>query len=171
MHKAVDTAATWLNRANELLTDDEKDIQEQMLRLLTHPEDKVILTRMIDQSFRSHDPARVADQVNSILRQYGVPDFFSRVDRLLVQMFLGLGRYFPTLTVPKMIGKMRSTSSRAIIPGEPQALSEHLQKRKRQGVRMNINHLGEALLGETEASAVCRSISGIWKTPKSKPYR
>ena len=148
---AVETAAAWLNRANELLTDDEKDIQEQMLRLLTHPEDKVILTKMIDQSFRSHDPARVADQVNSILRQYGVPDFFSRVDRLLVQMFLGLGRYFPTLTVPKMIGKMRSTSSRAIIPGESRALADHLNKRKRQGVRMNINHLGEALLGETEA--------------------
>ncbi|KPJ78701.1 MAG: aldehyde dehydrogenase [Deltaproteobacteria bacterium SG8_13] len=140
-----------MNRANELLTDDEQDIQEQMLRLLTHPEDKVVLTKMIDQSFRSHDPARVADQVNSILRHYGVPDFFSRVDRLLVQMFLGLGRHFPTLTVPKMIGKMRSTSSRAIIPGEPHALADHLKKRRRQGVRMNINHLGEALLGETEA--------------------
>ena len=148
---AVETAAAWLNRANELLTEDEKDIQEQMLRLLTHPEDKVILTKMIDQSFRSHDPARVADQVNSILRHYGVPDFFSRVDRLLVQMFLGLGRHFPTLTVPKMISKMRSTSSRAIIPGEPRALADHLQKRKKQGVRMNVNHLGEALLGETEA--------------------
>ena len=151
IQRSVDTAAAWLNRANELLTEDEKDIQEQMLRLLTHPEDKVILTKMIDQSFRSHDPARVADQVNSILRRYGVPDFFSRVDRLLVQMFLGLGRYFPTLTVPKMIGKMRSTSSRAIIPGEAQPLAEHLEKRKQQGVRMNINHLGEALLGEAEA--------------------
>ena len=151
IENAVDTAAAWLNRANELLTEEEKGIQEQMLRLLTHPEDKVILTKMIDQSFRSHDPARVADQVNSILRRYGVPDFFSRVDRLLVQMFLGRGRYFPTLTVPKMIGKMRSTSSRAIIPGEPQALADHLEKRKRQGVRMNINHLGEALLGEAEA--------------------
>ena len=152
IHSAVDTAAAWLNRANELLTEDEKDIQEQMLRLLTHPEDKVILTKMIDQSFRSHDPARVADQVNSILRHYGVPDFFSRVDRLLVQMFLGLGRHFPTLTVPKMISKMRSTSSRAIIPGEPKALADHLQRRKKQGVRMNVNHLGEALLGETEAA-------------------
>ncbi len=151
IQNAVDTAAAWLNRANELLTEEEKGIQEQMLRLLTHPEDKVVLTRMIDQSFRSHDPARVADQVNSILRQYGVPDFFSRVDRLLMQMFLGLGRYIPTLTVPKMIGKMRSTSSRAIIPGESQALADHLEKRKKQGVRININHLGEALLGETEA--------------------
>ncbi|MFO7686287.1 MAG: proline dehydrogenase family protein [Desulfobacterales bacterium] len=149
--KAIETAVNWQNRANELLTEEEKGIQEQMQRLLSNPMDKVVLTKMIDQSFRSHNPARVADQVNSILRRYGVPDFFPKFDRLLVQMFLGLGRHFPALTVPKMIEKMRQNSSRAIIPGEPEVLHAHLQKRKRQGVRMNINHLGEAVLGEAEA--------------------
>lgn len=149
--KAVSLAETWQNRANELLTEEEKGIQEQMQRLLNHPMDKVVLTKMIDQSFRSHNPARVADQINSVLRRYGVPDFFSRFDRLLVQMFLGLGRYLPALTVPKMIDRMRHSSSRAIIPGEPEALHAHLQKRKKQGVRMNVNHLGEAVLGEAES--------------------
>ena len=149
--KAVQLAADWQNRANEMLTHEEKIIQEQMLRLLTHPLDKVILTKLIDQSFRSHNPARIADQVNSILRQFGVPDFFTKVDRLLVQMFLGLGRRFPSLTVPKMIDKMRQNSSRAVIAGEPDSMHEHLERRRKQGVRMNINHLGEALLGEAEA--------------------
>ena len=156
VRKIADMAAArakiWQNRANELLTDEEKGIQEQMMRLLTHPRDKIILTKMIDQSFRSRNSARIADQVNSILRQYGVPDFFSKVDRLLVQMFLGLGRHLPALTVPKMIGKMRHSSSRAIIPGEPEALHAHLQKRKNQGVRMNLNHLGEDVLGEKESA-------------------
>ena len=148
---AVAQAAAWQDRANQLLTAEEKSIQEQMKRLLTHPLDKVVLTRMIDQSFRSHDHNRVADQVNNLLREYGVPDFFSKVDRLLIQMFLGLGRYFPAVSVPKMIEHMRNSSSRAIIPGEPDQLLAHLKKRRRQGVRMNINHLGEALLGEDEA--------------------
>jgi RHH-type proline utilization regulon transcriptional repressor/proline dehydrogenase/delta 1-pyrroline-5-carboxylate dehydrogenase len=148
---AVVQAAAWQDRANQLLTAEEKGIQEQMKRLLTNPLDKAVLTRMIDQSFRSHDHNRVADQVNNLLREYGVPDFFSKVDRLLIQMFLGLGRFFPTVSVPKMIEHMRNSSSRAIIPGEPDQLLAHLQKRKRQGVRMNINHLGEALLGEKEA--------------------
>jgi RHH-type proline utilization regulon transcriptional repressor/proline dehydrogenase/delta 1-pyrroline-5-carboxylate dehydrogenase len=149
--ESVSLAKRWQDRANQLMTSEEKDIQEQMLRLLAHPVDKVVLTKMIDQSFRSHDNSRVADQVNSLLRDFGVPDFFSKVDRLLIQMFLGLGRHFPALTVPKMIEKMRRNSSRAIIPGEPEALHSHLQKRKKQGVRMNINHLGEAVLGEDEA--------------------
>ncbi|MGA7144078.1 MAG: proline dehydrogenase family protein, partial [Desulfobacterales bacterium] len=148
---AISRAQSWQNRANDLLTDEEKGIAEQMMRLLTHPMDKVILTKMIDQSFRSHNPGRVADQINSVLKKYGVPDFFSSVDKLLVQMFLGLGRYIPSISVPKVIEKMRHDSSRAIIPGEADALYAHLGKRKKQGVQMNINHLGEALLGETEA--------------------
>ena len=148
--EAIALAETWQNRANRLLTSEEKGIAEQMMRLLTHPMDKVILTKMIDQSFRAHNPARVADQINSLLRKYGVPDFFSSVDKLLVQMFLGLGRYIPSISIPKMIDKMRHDSSRAIIPGEADELNAHLQKRKKQGVQMNINHLGEALLGETE---------------------
>lgn len=151
LNEAIDLAKAWQNRANELLTAEEKGIAEQMMRLLIHPLDKIILTKMIDQSFRSHNPGRVADQINSLLRKYGVPDFFSSVDKLLVQMFLGLGRYIPNISVPKVIEKMRHDSSRAIIPGEPGALYAHLRKRKQQGVQMNINHLGEALLGEKEA--------------------
>jgi RHH-type transcriptional regulator, proline utilization regulon repressor / proline dehydrogenase / delta 1-pyrroline-5-carboxylate dehydrogenase len=151
IREAIATAESWLNRANALLTHEEKAIQKQMKRLLNHPMDKVILTRLIDQSFRSHNNSRVADQVNALLRQYGAPDFFSRVEKLLMQMFQGMGRFFPDLLVPKMIDRMRLTSSRAIIPGEADALHAHLQKRSTQGIRMNINHLGEAVLGEGEA--------------------
>ncbi|MBW1649386.1 MAG: bifunctional proline dehydrogenase/L-glutamate gamma-semialdehyde dehydrogenase [Deltaproteobacteria bacterium] len=149
--EAVSLAKLWQNRANELLTKEEKAIQSQMLSLFTNPMDKVVLTKMIDQSFRSHDTARVADQINNILKTYGTPDFFSRVEKLLVQMFRGLGRHFPSFTIPKMIEKMRDASSRAIIPGEKDKLYAHLAKRKEQNVRMNINHLGEAVLGEQEA--------------------
>lgn len=148
---AVNLAAAWQERANQLLTAEEKGIQEQMLRLLTHPMDKVVLTQMIDQSFRSSNTARVADQVNTLLREYGVPDFFSKVEKLMVQMFLSVGRHVSSIAVPRMIEKMRHDSSRAIIPGEAEALHAYLRKRKSQGVTININHLGEAVLGEREA--------------------
>lgn len=149
---AIKTAEIWQNRGNELITPEEKAIQEQMLRLLTHPMDKVVLTKLIDQSFRSKDNRRVADQVNAIIKSHGVPDFFSRMEKLLVQMFLGVGRHLPSLSVPKMIEKMRQDSSRSIIAGEAEALHGHLRKRRQEKVRMNINHLGEAVLGEQEAA-------------------
>ncbi len=66
-------------------------------------------------------------------------------------MFIGVGKHFSSFAVAKMIEQMRSSSSRAIIPGEHKELHDHLAKRKGQGIRMNINHLGEAVLGEGEA--------------------
>ncbi len=165
IRKSVETAKKWQDRANELITSEEKGIQEQMVRLLTHPMDKVVLTKMIDQSFRSSDNRRVADQVNAILKAHGVPDFFSKVEKLLVQMFLGVGRHIPSLTVPKMIEKMRQDSSRAIIAGEAEALQAHLRKRRDEQVRMNINHLGEAVLGEEEAQARLSSYLKDMKDP------
>ncbi|OQW98423.1 MAG: aldehyde dehydrogenase [Desulfobacteraceae bacterium A6] len=164
--KSVLLAESWQKRANELLTHEEKGIQEQMVRLLTHPMDKVVLTKIIDQSFRSDNASRVADQVNSILREFGVPDFFSSFEKILIQMFLGLGRHFPYFSVPRVIEKMRHNSSRAIIPGEPDMLHAHLQKRKNQGVRMNINHLGEAVLGEEEAGRRLKTYSEDLRNPE-----
>jgi len=150
--QAITLAEQWQTRANQLLTKEEKHIQEQMKQLLTHPKDKVLLSRLIDQSFRSNNPKRVADQISNLLQEEGVPEFFSRVEKLAIQMFVGLGRHFSSLTVPKLIEQMRSSSSRAIIPGEHEALHQHLKKRFDQGVRMNINHLGEAVLGEQESA-------------------
>lgn len=150
--QATQLAKSWQTRANELLTGEEKKIQQQMTRLLTNPADKILLTKIIDQSFRPHDPQRVADQIDNLLEEYGVPDFFGDFEKLLIQMFVGLGKHFPSFAVPKMIEQMRGSSSRAIIPGEAKALRAHLHRRRKQNIRMNINHLGEAVLGEDEAA-------------------
>ncbi|MCB1115146.1 MAG: bifunctional proline dehydrogenase/L-glutamate gamma-semialdehyde dehydrogenase, partial [Chlamydiia bacterium] len=36
-------------------------------------------------------------------------------------------------------------------PGEKGSLTKHIKKRREEGVRLNLNHLGEAILGEEEA--------------------
>jgi RHH-type proline utilization regulon transcriptional repressor/proline dehydrogenase/delta 1-pyrroline-5-carboxylate dehydrogenase len=151
--QAIALAKSWQIRANELLTSEEKKIQQQMTRLLNNPADKILLTKIIDQSFRPHDPERVANQIANLLEEYGVPGFFGDVEKLLIQMFVGVGKHFPTFAVPKMIEQMRSSSSRAIIPGEDKELRAHLHRRRDQNIRMNINHLGEAVLGEEEAES------------------
>ncbi len=46
---------------------------------------------------------------------------------------------------------MRQDSSHLIIPGEPDVLESFLQNRKNKGLRVNINHIGEEVLGEQEA--------------------
>ena len=149
--EAIALAEAWQNRAEDLLKRDEKQYQQQIKHLLSHPEDKITLTKLIDQSFRSENYRRVADQVSSLLRRRGIPGFFLAKEKILMHLFLSVGRLIPRISVPKMIEKMREDSARAIVPGEPEILMAHLRKRQSQGIRMNINHLGEAVLGEEEA--------------------
>ena len=151
LRESLALAERWQNRATALLTHEERIIQQRLMRLLNHPTDKAALTRLIDQSFRSSDNRRVADQVCWLLKKFGIPAYFPFSERLLAQLFLAAGQIFPEWAVPRMIEKMRSDSSRTIIHGEPDAFRAHMEKRKSEGVRMNINHLGEALLGEEEA--------------------
>ncbi len=151
VNEAVSLAEQWQRRANELLKPEEKKQQRQMMRLIRNPLDKVILTKMIDQSFRSENFRRIADQVNFVLRNYGVPKFFSFSEQTLMQIFLSVGRHTPGLSIPRMIEKIREDSARSVIPGEKNVLYPHLRKRRQDGVRMNLNHLGEAVLGEGES--------------------
>ena len=149
---AVRLASQWQNRANELLTPQEKARNKKFARLYTNPKDKMILTAMIDQCFRSGDNRRAADQINYLLTTFGIPTFFSPVEKFLMLLFRHAGRFLPRLTVPHIINKMRQDSSHLIIPGERRPLTSFLLKRKNQGLKTNINHIGEAVLGEEDAA-------------------
>jgi len=149
--EAVKLATQWQNRANALQTPQEKSRHAKLARLFTTPRDKVILTQLIDQSFRSSDWRRVANQIHYILTRYGIPTFFSPPEKFLMLLFMHAGRFLPRLTVPRVIDKMRQDSSHLIIPGEPDELASVLQSRRNKGLRININHIGEEVLGEQEA--------------------
>jgi len=151
--EAIRLATRWQNRANELQTPQEKKRHRKFGRLFTNPRDKVILTKLIDQSFRTANRRRVADQIHYLLTAYGIPTFFAFHEKILMHLFIHAGRYLPALTVPRIIKKMRQDSSHMIIPGEANPLGAFLQQRRRQGIKTNINHIGEEVLGEEEAAS------------------
>jgi len=163
---AVELAERWQERAESLKSRRERAFQSQIAGLLKHPIDKVTLTRLIDQSFRSGNRLRVADQIITLLEENNIPEFFSSWEKLLVKLFIKFGRTFPGLTVPQVIRKMRQFSNQVIIPGEKRKLHAHLKKRKRVGVRINLNHLGEAVLGEDEAKTRLETYSNDLQRPE-----
>ena len=151
VEEAVSQAKNWQDRANALLQPEEKRRYRQLARLVANSNDKIILTALIDQCFRSRDARRVADQIHHLLSSHGIPRFFSFSEKALIQLFLRFGRFLPTYTVPRIIAKMRADSRHAIIAGEHEALGAYLQERRAEGLRVNVNHLGEEVLGEKEA--------------------
>ncbi len=93
--EAVKLATQWQNRANALQTPQEKTRHAKLGRLFTNPKDKVILTQLIDQSFRSSDFRRVANQIHYLLSRYGIPTFFSPLEKFMMVVFMHVGRFLP----------------------------------------------------------------------------
>ena len=120
--------------------------------MIQNPTDKVTLTALTDQAFRSEAAARSADQLVHILDVQGIPRFFSPLERTLLMGFQSFGSYVPGVTIPMVKDKMRRETANVIIPAEKEVLCKHLQERRAEGVRMNVNFLGEAILGEEEAN-------------------
>jgi RHH-type proline utilization regulon transcriptional repressor/proline dehydrogenase/delta 1-pyrroline-5-carboxylate dehydrogenase len=148
---AVSLAASWLNRANELLTPEDKRHRRRMARLVENPADKAVLTALIDRCFRSRDPRRIADQVCHVTADLGIPRFFSFAEKILLRLFVCCGRHLPSLTVPGLIAKMRAESRPMIVSGEREPLDAYLAAKRTEGIRVNLNHLGEEVLGENDA--------------------
>ncbi|MCG8648554.1 MAG: bifunctional proline dehydrogenase/L-glutamate gamma-semialdehyde dehydrogenase [Pirellulales bacterium] len=148
--QAIDLAAELLQQAVQLQTPQERRQQAELDRMIGHAEDKATLVEMTDQAFRTHTPARVADQLTHLLDIQGVPRFFSPVEKAMLRGFQSFGEYLPGVAVPLVKEKMRRETANVILPAEHDLLSEHLRNRQSQGVQMNVNLLGEALLGEDE---------------------
>ena len=64
--------------------------------------------------------------------------------------------------------RMRADSARVILPGEPQPLARYLTKRAAEGFRINLNHLGEVVLGEEEAARRLAAVPGHLADPAVK---
>jgi len=144
-------AEKWQNRANTLRSKDELKQQQMMRRLLNHPSDKTVVMHLVDQSFRSGNPSRVVDQFRYLLQHHGIPRFFPQVEQWLLKIFLHLGNLVPQISHSQILRKIREDTRRTILPEEPEILNAHLKKRQAEGVQVNLNHLGEAVLGDAEA--------------------
>ena len=149
--KAIELAALILSESNATIKKDEKKRYEELHRMMSDPVGKVFLTAMTDQCFRSKNYKRIANQMVYLLNLYGIPKFFSPFKRLQLYLFKVFGESLANFLVPIAIFTLRKETSSVIIPGEKKALYRHIMKRKQQGIRLNLNHLGEAILGEEEA--------------------
>ncbi|MCA9211794.1 MAG: bifunctional proline dehydrogenase/L-glutamate gamma-semialdehyde dehydrogenase [Planctomycetales bacterium] len=151
VQKALVIARALQRRAQELQTPAEKKQQAELDRMIQNPTDKVTLTQMTDQAFRSEEAGRAAEQLVHILDVQGIPRFFSPMERTMLKGFQSFGNYLPGVAVPLVKEQMRRETSNVILPAEPDLLRAHLEARRDEGVRMNVNFLGEAILGEDEA--------------------
>lgn len=151
--QAKESAQSWQEYISNNREGSEKDFHEIMKRMLRDPLNKVFLIELLDQSFRSKNPHRVADQLEFLFEKYSNTSFFSELEKVLIWLFRTFGIYMPQISIPLFIKYLRYDIHSVVIEGEESPLMRHLKKRKKEGTRVNINIIGEIVLGEDEAKS------------------
>ena len=81
--------------------------------------------------------------------------------------FIGvLSRVLPAPVVAAVHQRVRALSKDLILASEPEKLAKHLVKRTNKGIALNINVLGEAVLGDHEAELRFQSILEMMRRPE-----
>ena len=163
---AKEVAARWQGVIETSREHAEKKFHDIMIRMLKEPRNKVFLIELLDQSFRSGDSGRVADQLEYLFEKYEGTDIFTAFESWLVWLFRHAGIYIPELSVPLFIRYLRNDISNVVIKGEASPLIRHINSRRREGTRVNVNIIGESVLGEKEARSRVEKYVNALQTPE-----
>lgn len=151
VNKSLALAENLQNQVNALMSEQEKTFHDKMEKLLRDPKNKVMLIELLDRSFRCGNKGVSYELICHILDKYGVSDFFTAYEKFLLKMFLTLGGIAPNMSVPFFVNYLRKDTSAMVLDENPEKLSAHTRKRKSQNITINVNLIGEEVLGEDES--------------------
>lgn len=164
--QAVELAGKLLESAHRRLQPKDAKALAQVARMMEDPKGKAATLALCDRVFRPTSARAGAQQLRSVVRDLGVPRYLSTLDRILFAVGAEASRYLPWLVMPQVVRRLRGETGAVILPAEPSALGRHLQRRQAEGVRLNLNRLGEAILGEEEAQARFQANLQLLADPK-----
>ena len=135
------------------LTKLEKNEQHMYGTMVTTPNDKKFIVRMLDETSQVRDTQKLAVRVKDLIDQYGIPQFLNKTDHCLFWMYqkFAYQPLFNWASVPIIKWRLRRDTSRVIINAARPNLTKHLATRFQQNIGQNVNLLGEVVLGDGEA--------------------
>jgi RHH-type proline utilization regulon transcriptional repressor/proline dehydrogenase/delta 1-pyrroline-5-carboxylate dehydrogenase len=148
--QACSDARDLIAEAARLRTSREKANRRRISRLLRDPSAIEVTMTLTDEVMRVHSPASAAGILRGAAQRSSVRGF-GVVNALGLRAVALLSRVAPSSAVTVTHRRVRGLSKDLILASEAPSLHRHLQTREREGLGININVLGEAVLGEREA--------------------
>ena len=149
--EVLDWAKDFLNKAEKEITADELKEQKKYAVLIQNPNDKTLLSKMLDETSQIRDSKKLALRIKILIKKYGIPQFLTPIDVFLFKLYSLFGYWFYPIAVPIIKYRLRSDTSKVIINEKPSFLNEHLSERRKEQIGQNVNLLGEVVLGNGEA--------------------
>lgn len=143
---AVALARRWVEESSEVAPD---RAARHLADVLKDPHGLEFTVRFVDEVIRPEDPATAAHALAELSRN--IPDFLPVHLRAAVRAGGAIGPRFPHLVVPAARRALRTMVGHLVVDTDDAALGRAIARLQRPGIRLNLNLLGEAVLGEAEA--------------------
>ncbi|MGD7732172.1 proline dehydrogenase family protein [Propionibacteriaceae bacterium G57] len=121
----------------------------QLTALLADPHGLEFAVGFIDGVIRPEDPRAAADQLRRLARD--VPRSIPPHLRAGLRLAAAGARVAPQLVVPVVRRALRAMVGHLVVDASDRALTRQLSRLTRDGAKLNVNLLGEAVLGRCEA--------------------
>jgi RHH-type transcriptional regulator, proline utilization regulon repressor / proline dehydrogenase / delta 1-pyrroline-5-carboxylate dehydrogenase len=142
------------NEANKEIRWDEKIRAEEFARIVHDPHGRAVFMAITDQVFRLSKDSAILKKFIQIISQHGIPSFFGSLDQLALGTLKYLGPLIPKFLSPPVVWSilkvMRHKTEDVILSSEQEKLNRYFDNCKKENIKVNINHLGDMVLGRNE---------------------
>ncbi len=123
----------------------------RLSKLLADDQGRDLLLDLTDQVLRIRKAKRSARRLHD-LTAGGVPASLGSFDRFALAILGKIAPFIPGITEKAVDWRISKDTAGVILPSEDPAFSKYMKGRKADGFNLNINVLGEAILGDDEAT-------------------
>jgi RHH-type transcriptional regulator, proline utilization regulon repressor / proline dehydrogenase / delta 1-pyrroline-5-carboxylate dehydrogenase len=160
---AIALAARWLQASHGRPAEQRR--RRRLSRVVTNDKAIELSVGLADSVLRVAQPRRAALLFQSLLSRTGIPSSMTAFDRLGLRVAERLAPLVPQIVMPLVRRRVRKESAGVILPAETAPLAKHLAMRAEGGFQVNVNVLGEAILGEGEATRRLAAVSAVLARP------
>jgi RHH-type transcriptional regulator, proline utilization regulon repressor / proline dehydrogenase / delta 1-pyrroline-5-carboxylate dehydrogenase len=108
--------------------------------------------RFVDRVARHRSDRLAAEQLAALVSDEHLPGFLGPINRTMLRAGALMGRWLPGIVMPLARRRLRAIVGHLVVDAEPAALHRHLSAQRGEDFDLNINLLGEMVLGEGEAA-------------------
>ena len=143
---AVALAHRWVEESSDVAPD---RAGRHLADLLKDPHGLDFTVCFVDEVIRPEDPMVAARALAEL--SGNIPNFLPFHLRAAVRAGGTIGPRFPRLVVPAARRALRAMVGHLVVDTDDDALGRAIARLRRPGIRLNLNLLGEAVLGDVEA--------------------
>ncbi len=151
-----------------LATKDRQEKKQQRLlsRILDDPLAQTFSTLLTDRVPRASSAAETVRQARHVLKRTGIPGSFSWFERAQLFGLKHFGGLLSGVAAKGLEGKIRAEARPFLLPNASPAFEQSLNRVHEEGIWSNVNHLGEAVLGEKEAEKHLADYIALLRNPE-----